>query len=122
MVKLNASLEAAPIFIDVAALVAVDAKSERLIDPGKRALRRIFNNGKWNNGGRLFDGFWETMGRADRFGCLMLGSADFPHGEPIANVDYGQLFPRLAYMRTGAAAPDGDLYDVFGDGSSRDGI
>jgi hypothetical protein len=44
-----------------------------------------------------------------------------PDGEPIANVDFGQLFPTLAYHREGLSVPDGDLYDVIGGGLRREG-
>jgi len=42
-------------------------------------------------------------------------------GEPIADVDYLQLYPRLTYARAQVELLDGDIYDVAGDGSSRDG-
>lgn len=41
--------------------------------------------------------------------------------ERIADVDYQQLYPRLAYARAQAEVPKDDFYDVVGDGSSRDG-
>jgi hypothetical protein len=40
-----------------------------------------------------------NMPREDRFRLIRIG------GERIANVDYGQLFPRLAYVRAQAAQP-----------------
>jgi hypothetical protein len=64
------------------------------IDPTRRSVRRIFNNGDWREGGRLFDGFWESMRREDRFILLRIGTEAHPEGEPIANVDFSQLFPR----------------------------
>jgi hypothetical protein len=91
------------------------------IDPTRRAVRRIFNNDDWFQGGRLFDGFWETMRREDRFEFLRICTKANPEGERIANVDFGQLFPTLAYHRASCDMPDGDLYDVVGDGSSREG-
>jgi hypothetical protein len=42
-------------------------------------------------------------------------------GEPIVDVDYEQLFPRLAYVRADAEQPEGDIYDVRGDQTGRDG-
>jgi hypothetical protein len=56
-----------------------------------------------------------TMPRADRFRRIRID------GEEVADVDYQQLFPRLAYARARAPQPTGDLYDVMGDGSGRDG-
>jgi hypothetical protein len=66
-------------------------------------LRRTFN-GSWEQGGRLFGGFWQTMPRADRFKHIRID------GQPVALVDYGQLFLRLAYAEAGAIPPRGDLY------------
>lgn len=56
-----------------------------------------------------------NMKREDRFQLIRIG------GERIANVDYGQLFPRLAYVRARASQPQSDIYDIAGDGASRDG-
>lgn len=81
----------------------------------RRSLRRIFNNSTWQNGGRLAGGFWMSMSRAERFERIRLD------GEPIADVDYRQLFPRLAYVRAQAEQPEGDIYDVASDGTGRDG-
>jgi len=81
----------------------------------RRTLRRTFNNRSWLQGGRLSGGFWMTMPRKDRFQRIRIG------GKPVADVDYQQLFPRLAYARAQAAQPTGDLYDVTGDGTGRDG-
>ncbi|MDA9544279.1 hypothetical protein ACM43_06875 [Bradyrhizobium sp. CCBAU 45321] len=81
----------------------------------RRTLRRTFNNESWQQGGRLSGGFWMTMPRTDRFRQIRIS------GKPVADVDYQQLFPRLAYVRARAPQPTGDLYDVTGDGTGRDG-
>ncbi|KYH02494.1 hypothetical protein SE91_32110 [Bradyrhizobium sp. DOA1] len=90
-------------------------KDGQVIAPYRRSLRRIFNNANWQHGGRLAGGFWMGMERTQRFECLRID------GERIADVDYRQLFPRLAYVRAGKPQPEGDIYDVAGDGSGRDG-
>jgi hypothetical protein len=100
---------------------AAETNDGQPLDPTRRTVRRIFNNGSWQQGGRLYGGFWETMRREDRFRLLRIGTRTHPEGEPIANVDHGQLFPRLAYLQTGNAPPDTDLYDIIGDGLYRDG-
>lgn len=92
------------------------------IDPTRRTVRRIFNNGVWTEGGRLFDGFWETMPKAERFDRLRIATAEAPEGERIVNVDFGQLFPSLAYTMQDLPRPAADLYDVRGDGRHRDGF
>ena len=116
MRAINVWLTAAPI-----AVIEDDHRAVRLdnngqpIEPYRRTLRRVFNNEDWNAGGRLFDGFWMTMQRTERFRTIRIA------GEEIANVDYNSLFPRLAYARAQAEQPNGDLYDVTGDGTCRDG-
>jgi hypothetical protein len=78
-----------------------------LTTPHHRTVRRVFK-GNINEGGRLYDGFWETMRREDRFPLLTI------NGEHVVNVDYGQLFLRLAYAIDGKVPPPGDLYDLTG--------
>lgn len=89
-------------------------KDGNLVLLHRRSLRRIFNNGSWQNGGRLAGGFWMSMARAERFERIRLD------GEVIADADYQQLFPRLAYARAQAEQPEGDIYDVAGDKTGRD--
>jgi hypothetical protein len=62
------------------------------------------------------------MRREDRFRLLRICTEAHPEGEPIANVDFSQLFPRLAYQLIKQEPPDGDLYDLAGGGVSRDGF
>lgn len=86
----------------------------QIIAPYRRSLRRIFNNATWLHGGRLAGGFWMSMERTERPRIRI-------DGERVAEVDYGQLFPRLAYVRAGAPQPVGDLYNVFRNVTGRDG-
>ncbi|WP_370196365.1 hypothetical protein [Bradyrhizobium ottawaense] len=90
-------------------------KDGQVIAPYRRSLRRIFNNADWKQGGRLAGGFWMGMERSERFERIRID------GERIADVDYRQLFPRLAYVRAGKPQLEGDIYDVAGDGSGRNG-
>jgi hypothetical protein len=66
-------------------------------------------------GGRLFGGFWMNMRRADRFAFIRI------EGEEVADVDYSQLFPHLAYARALVEPPEGDLYACLGHPESRKG-
>jgi len=112
--RLNRLLRDAQIEIDGVNETLALGKDGQLIAPYRRSLRRIFNNNKWGHGGRLAGGFWMSMERGEREHIRI-------DGEPIADVDYEQLFPRLAYVRAGAEQPDGDIYDVQGDQTGRDG-
>jgi hypothetical protein len=78
-----------------------------LVTPHHRTVRRVFK-GSIERGGRLYDGFWETMPRELRFRYLRINR------EPVVNVDYGQLFLRLAYALAQREPPSGDLYDFTG--------
>jgi hypothetical protein len=111
---INQRLEAAPISVMEGPAVRLDRDGQP-VDPHQRALYRVFNNRDWNQGGRLFGAHWLTMERSERFRILRID------GECVVNVDYMQLFPRLAYARAGAEQPADDLYDVSEDGLSREG-
>lgn len=84
-------------------------------DPTDRMVRRYFNNGSWEQGGRLFGGFWMTMPREVRFELVRID------GKPTVNVDYEQLFLCLAYAQDLKAPPEGDLYDIDGHPEHRKG-
>lgn len=88
--------------------------SGHIVVPFRRSLRRIFNNSNWQSGGRLFGGFWLSMRRDERHRIIL-------EGEETKEVDYRQLYPRLAYARAQQPQPHGDLYDILGDGTGRDG-
>lgn len=112
--RINRSLRDAEIEIAGACDELVLGKDGQIIAPYRLSLRRIFNNGNWMHGGRLAGGFWMSMERGER-GRIRID------GEPIVDVDYEQLFPRLAYVRARAEQPDGDIYDILGDQTGRDG-
>jgi hypothetical protein len=113
--RINRALQDADIEIVDATVPLRMGEDGGLIVPYRRAVRRIFNNENWQHGGRLAGGFWMSMKREDRFQQIRID------GELVADVDYQQLFPRLAYIRAQAEQPDGDLYDVAGDKSGRGG-
>jgi hypothetical protein len=118
---INRHLLSAPVVIACAGPLIGVTEDGRPIDLARRTVRRIFNNGSWLQGGRLYDAFWETMPRDDRFRLLRIATAAHPQGERIANVDHAQLFPRLAYLQRGLTPPEGDLYDIDGKGLHREG-
>lgn len=82
-----------------------DAHDRRLVrrftlPPGARSTKLVYS-------GRLFGGFWQQMRRTERR-HIRIG------GEWIGELDYGQMFPRLAYAKVGAAPPEGSPYDLPG--------
>lgn len=114
METINRRLESAAISVIGGPAVRLDRDGQP-IDPHQRALYRVFNNGDWKQGGRLFGACWLTMARDERFRILRIDD------EQVVNVDYMQLFPRLAYAGAQAEQPADDVYDVSEDGLSREG-
>lgn len=77
-----------------------------LIDTNQRQLRRIFTRHSFQSGGRLYGGFWQPMSKADRLRHLRI------NGEPIIELDYGQIMPRLVYSMAKAVPIVDDLYAI----------
>lgn len=62
--------------------------------PYDKYVRRIFNNGAWNRGGRLAGGFWQGLSKEQRLSILLDGS------ETI-ELDIKGTFPVLVYHSLG---------------------
>ena len=82
------------------------------VDVGDRLLTRYFSLPRGietpclDYGGRLFGGWWQPMPKAQRRHIRICG-------EPVVELDYGQVFPRLAFSLVGELPPEGtDLYAV----------
>jgi hypothetical protein len=89
------------------------------VNPLDRKLTRRFKvlpgqKLRFDQVGRLYGGFWMNL-KKHRRGNIRI------EGEPIADLDFVSLHPRLAYRRLGQECPEGDLYDLTGllDGYNR---
>jgi hypothetical protein len=81
---------------------------------GGRTLRRIFNNGTFDEGGRMTGGFWIETTMKPRTTRPWRGHIRIS-GEPVVVVDFNSMFLRLLYAEAGVQAPAGDLYaDIEG--------
>jgi hypothetical protein len=88
-----------------------------LVDSRARRLRRHFSlppkvtsakGFKWDRGGRLFAGFWQTLKKADRTKLRI-------DGEVMADLDFNALYVRLALARDGIELPpEFDPYAIAG--------
>jgi hypothetical protein len=92
-----------------------DPTVDEMVNVNERRLRRVFNNGSFREGGRLWGAFWLNLSKAKRKAGITI------EGHPIAELDYGQMGLRLLYGLVGALPPEGDLYDVPGL-PSREGV
>jgi len=109
--QINAWLEAADITFDPA--VAPDTT----VDDTDRRLRRYFNNGSFEQGGRLFGGFWQELKKRQRHEGITI------EGQPVVTLDYGQMGPRVLYGMAGADPPTQDAYLIPGlDERHREGV
>lgn len=78
-------------------------------DTTRRRLYRSFTRQRFDSGGRLFGGFWQTMPKADRQRLLRID------GRKAVELDYDQIAPRILYAMCGQTVPpDCDLYAVPG--------
>jgi len=67
---------------------------------------RVWNNGVWTDGGRLYGTFWQQMKSEDRQ-YIMIG------GQKVVELDYAQLHPRMMYAKVGVDY-EGDAYAIPG--------
>ncbi|WP_372642089.1 hypothetical protein [Hyphomicrobium sp.] len=87
----------------------------RLDCTNNRSLRRIFNNNSFEQGGRLFGGFWQqtTMRLANAVGGKPWRGHIRIEGEPVVVIDFSSVLLRLLYVEAGVQPPAGDLYLGF---------
>lgn len=78
------------------------------IDVDDRALHRVFNQARFDRGGRLGGGWWMNMEKDLRLNSVLM------NGCTVVGVDWSSCFLRLAYAYAGNVAPSGDLYDIPG--------
>ncbi|UWQ82726.1 hypothetical protein [Leisingera caerulea] len=71
-----------------------------------RRLKRVFNNSDFEQGGRLYGGFWQKIKSEDRLGSIIIDD------DSVVELDYGQMGLLLLYGLAGATPPSGDLYDL----------
>lgn len=83
--------------------------------PHDRRLRRVFNNASFNEGGRIFGGFWMPMSKAKRQEVRL-------DGKPMITLDYSQMGPRILYGLVGQPFDDGDAYSLPSMEAYRDGV
>ncbi|WP_247879110.1 hypothetical protein [Brucella sp. 6810] len=101
MQRINCWLKTADIELDRTWITAPNVGSS-----DERTLRRIFTNGSFTSGGRLYGGFWQTIRANERAGSV------FIDGENVAELDYGQMGLRILYGHAGTDPGQDDLYDI----------
>lgn len=88
--------------------VQTDDDAADMADRQGRRLYRVFNNGRWDHGGRFYGGWWQRIPSAHRRRLLI-------DGEETVELDFAALHPRFCYHLEGMPlAPDSDPYRVEG--------
>lgn len=64
-----------------------------------RGLRRVFNGSSFEQGGRLFGGFWQGMSKRDRLDRVLI------NGEEVIELDYDNMAPTILYGLAGEKSP-----------------
>jgi hypothetical protein len=84
----------------------------RTVDVFDRHTRRRFTRARWDNGGRLWSGFWQTLTKAERLSLVKIDDED------VVGIDYVGTILTLAYARVGHTIGDADPYyfDIDRDG------
>jgi len=88
----------------------------RPVNVQARKLHRNFTLGRFDRGGRLFGGFWESLLKPARLLEIRID------GERVVGLDYSQVNPLLAYHVAEADPPQGDAYTLPGLEDHRDGV
>lgn len=84
-----------------------DCDSE-YVDRTKRSLVRIFNDGQFNLGGRMYWAFWMELTKSQRANGLRI------NGNRVVSLDFGQMAPRVFYSEAGADIHFKDAYSLPG--------
>lgn len=73
-----------------------------------RRLVRIFNNGSFEQGGRLYGGFWIPLQQHQRLSGIII------NGAPVVSLDFGQMAARILYGMAGVEPHFEDAYTLPG--------
>lgn len=105
MLRLNSFLTGADLGFIPDGLGLVDTIHDRTLS--RRFVVLNDQAARFDQVGRLSGGFWTNLEK-DRRGGLRI------QGEPIADLDFEAMHPRIAYLLLGKNWPQGDPYDLTG--------
>jgi hypothetical protein len=117
LMVINKALEkwAVLLYVTDEELKKINKRQRKNPDPEKRGpidftnkrLRRIFNNGRWDQGGRFFGGWWQNIPREYRVHIRL----DDKH---VVECDYSGLHINMLYAMAKLPMPKGDVYHLDG--------
>jgi hypothetical protein len=86
------------------------------IDEERLTTYRVFNNGRLDEGGRLYGGFWQQLSSEERKEYILINS------EHVVGPDYGQMAVSILYALEQIPMPLEDAYKLEGWENFRDGV
>jgi hypothetical protein len=86
------------------------------VSSNDRRLTRIFNKASFNQGGRLYGGFWQAIKNSQRHESITI------NGCGVVTLDFGQMSPRILYGMVGVLPHFEDAYDLPGWTQYRSGV
>ena len=86
------------------------------IDEERLTIYRVFNNGRLDEGGRLYGGFWQQLSGEERDDEIRI------NGSKVLGPDYGQMAVSILYALEGISMPLEDAYKLRGWEDYRDGV
>lgn len=112
--RINAMLTMSWVDLDLsdeefADMAASRAQQGKPVDLSRRTVRRVFNNGTFEQGGRFYGAWWHNVGRSYRERIAI-------NGKPTVEVDFSGMHARMLYQMEGLKIGS-EPYDlgIFGD-------
>ncbi|MGI9319184.1 MAG: hypothetical protein ACR2QW_17795 [bacterium] len=82
-------------------------RKRQVINPARKYLYRVYNNGSFKQGGRFYGPFWHQLSKRIRAHLLI-------NGDSVIERDFQACHPRLMYSLMGKTMPEFDPYDIEG--------
>jgi hypothetical protein len=103
-------------WLDSADVAIMSQTGQPLTAVNERLLKRVFNNGQFDQGGRLFGGFWQNMKKEARLDQILIDGMD------IVELDYSQAAVMIMYGLVGVNPSFEDAYLLPGLEHNREGV
>ena len=71
----------------------------------RKYLVRVFNRGKWSNGGRMYGGWWQNVPKKCRHSITI-------DGEDTIELDFDNFHPQILYLKKTGHPFVGDVYTL----------
>ncbi len=113
-IKLRAEMEEINSFLNQQRIELEGTPTPAFCLTRRFSLRHPDGSRLFNLHGRLYGGFWMGLKASERHRLRI-------NGEPVADLDFSNMFPRLAYSHVQQEPPEGDLYAIPGLEGHREG-